>query len=410
MKSDLPRLMRERNLDALLIFGPDGMDAANTPFTYFVNEAHVTSGLIIVKQDGSMHLVHHPMERDEAAHTGLNLINRAKYRMPDIIKQYNGDRLKAETELIRRILKDLDVQGRVGFYGVETVNKSFSLLKAIADEEFCQIVTEYEGDVMSQAFKTKDARETVLIRNACVLTELVIGATRDFLRSHRVVQETLIKANGDPLTIGDAKSFIRREMAAQNVYGSDVIFAIGRDAAVPHSSGTLSDRIQLGKTIVFDIFPRGPGGYHADITRTWCLGYAPDDVVQAHEQVLQVHAAMEALFDIEHETWQYQEAACAMFEAMGHPTISNNPGETNGYVHGLGHGFGLAVHESPSMSNQGLRPVEKFLPGMIFCNEPGLYYPDKGWGVRIEDDYWVTLQGKIERLTEFDRSLIVPMQ
>ena len=62
------------------------------------------------------------------------------------------------------------------------------------------------------------------------------------------------------------------------------------------------------------------------------------------------------------------------------------------------------------MSNQGLRPVEKFLPGTIFCNEPGLYYPDKGWGVRIEDDYWVTLQGKIERLTEFDRSLIVPMQ
>jgi len=46
------------------------------------------------------------------------------------------------------------------------------------------------------------------------------------------------------------------------------------------------------------------------------------------------------------------------------------------------------------------------------CNEPGLYDPDDprgGWGVRIEDDYWFDENGKPHRLTEFDRSLVVPM-
>lgn len=409
MKSDLPQLLQAHQLDALVIIGPDGMGAANTGFTYFVNEAHVSSGLILIKPDGSTHLVHHPMERDEAAKTGLTLINRANYRMPDIIKQFNGDRLAAEVEFMRRIFADLGVQGRVGFFGAENVNKSFALLKAIAAEEFCEVVTQYENDVLSQAFKTKDARETQLIKNACNLTEQVIGATRDFLRQHRVVSETLHKKDGSPLTIADVKTFIRREMAAQNVSGADVIFAIGRDAGVPHSAGTPTDLIQLGKTIVYDIFPKGPGGYHADITRTWCLGYAPDEVQRAYEQVMHVHDAMEAMFNTEHETWQYQEEACRLFESMGHPTISKNPGETNGYVHGLGHGFGLAVHESPSMSNQGLRPIEKLLPGSIFCNEPGLYYPEKGWGVRVEDDYWMSLEGNLERLTHFDRSLVVPI-
>ncbi len=411
MKSDLPKLMQARNLDAILIMGPDGMGAANTAFTYFVNETHVTSGLIVVKSDGSTHLVHHPMERDEAAHTGLNLINRAQYRMPEIIREFKGDRLKAESEFIRRVFKDLNITGRVGFYGAETVGKTFSLLKAIAADEYCEVVTEYEGDALNAAFKTKDARETELIRQSCGLTEQVIGATRDFLREHRqrINHETLFKSDGAPLTIGDVKAFIRREMAVHNLNSSEVIFAIGRDAAVPHSAGTLSDPIQLGKTIVFDIFPRGPGGYHADITRTWCLGYANDELIQAHQQVLQVHAAMEQMFDTQHETWEYQESACRLFEALGHPTIAKNSGETNGYVHGLGHGFGLGVHESPAMSNQGLRPIEKLQPGTIFCNEPGLYYPDKGWGIRVEDDYWVNLEGQIERLTEFDRSLIIPM-
>jgi Xaa-Pro aminopeptidase len=52
------------------------------------------------------------------------------------------------------------------------------------------------------------------------------------------------------------------------------------------------------------------------------------------------------------------------------------------FMHGLGHGVGLEVHEPPSLSR--LRGDEPLRPGMVFSIEPGVYLP--GWGgVRMED-------------------------
>src|SRR4030095_15358227 len=110
MKGDLPRLMLERNLDALVIIGPDGLSAANAAFTYFTGKTHVTNGTIVVKQsDGAPYLIHSTMERDEAAKTGMHLINVANYKMPEIVKQVNGDRLAARVEFTRRLFEDLGV-------------------------------------------------------------------------------------------------------------------------------------------------------------------------------------------------------------------------------------------------------------------------------------------------------------
>lgn len=402
--------MAERNLDALCVIGTDGMGAANTAFTYFVGSAHVTQGFILVKRGETPYVVHGTMERDEAAKTGFNLINKADYNMPELIKQCDGNRLAAEVELVRRLFAHVGIRGRVGFYGAESVGKSFALLSAINTAGFCELVTEFEQDVIVEAQQTKDAHEAALIRETCRLTEEVMTATKRFLQSHAVQGEVLMKDDGTPLTIGDAKKFIRREVAAQGMTMDDCIFAIGRDAAVPHSSGTPSDVIQLGKTIIFDIWPAGPGGYHSDITRTWCLGYAPDEVTLAYEQVMLVHATTEKSFDAEKFTWEFNHQACEMFDEFGHDTLLKNYSAKSGYIHGLGHGFGLAVHEAPNMGIRGTRPDERIHPGTIICNEPGLYYPDKGWGVRCEDDYWLnpdTMQ--MERLTEIDRTLVVPM-
>ncbi len=412
MKTDLPRLMNDRNMDALVIFGPDGLGPANAPFAYFVGDAHVTTGTIIVKRDGSSYVVHGTMEREEAAKTGMNLISKAAYKLPDILKQKNGDRITAEVELLRRVFDDIGVSGRIGFYGAEQANQVFNFLNTLVREEICEVVAEGDNDILSAARLTKDVREAALIRESCKLTEVVIGATRDFLTSHAVVNETLLKTDGSPLTVGDVKRFVRRESAANGLDTHDFIFAIGRDAGIPHASGNPADVIQVGKTIVYDIFPRGPGGYHSDITRTWCLGYAPDHVVEAHELVLQAHRLAEGMFNTSSFSYAFNEAVCDLFESRGHKTVRQNIETTSGYMHGLGHGFGLSVHEQPSMSVKGWRADEIFQPGTIICNEPGLYYPDDprgGWGVRVEDDYWFDENGKLHRLTEFDRSLVVPM-
>lgn len=412
MKSDLPALMRERALDALVVLGPDGPGRANAPFAYFVGDAHVTSGLVVVHQNGTAFLVHGSMERDEAAKTGLNLVDRSAYRYPELLRAHNGDALRADVALMQRLFTDLGVSGRVAFYGLEQVNRALPLLRTLESTGVCEVVLEYEQDVLTRARATKDAREIAWIRQTCRLTEQVIAATREFLCSHRVSGRMLARADGAPLTVGQVKQFVRREAAALGLDLGDFIFAVGRDAGVPHSVGAPDMPLELGKTIVFDIYPSGLGGYHADITRTWCLGEAPPYVEQAHALVLEALSLAERRFNTSEPTYAFNEAVCDLFESRGFPTLRQDAQTRRGYVHSLGHGFGLAVHESPGMSLKGWRPEERLAPGSVFCAEPGLYDPDDphgGWGVRVEDDYYMDESGCLQRLTTFARDLVLPL-
>ncbi len=86
-----------------------------------------------------------------------------------------------------------------------------------------------------------------------------------------------------------------------------------------------------------------------------------------------------------------------------------NPRVSSGYVHSLGHGVGLDVHEKPWFS----RPTDdsnKLLPGSVFTLEPGLYYPEQGYGIRLEDTYYVTEDGRFIRFADFPMDLVVPMR
>jgi Xaa-Pro aminopeptidase len=80
MKHDLDRLMAERNIDAIVVEGPDGFDAANPDFNYFVNSEHV-NGLIIKKRGEPTMLIHHPWEQVQAEATGLVLISSERWNL-----------------------------------------------------------------------------------------------------------------------------------------------------------------------------------------------------------------------------------------------------------------------------------------------------------------------------------------
>jgi Xaa-Pro aminopeptidase len=69
---------------------------------------------------------------------------------------------------------------------------------------------------------------------------------------------------------------------------------------------------------------------------------------------------------------------------------------------------GLAVHEQPFFS---FAPSENSVlqPGHIFTCEPGLYYPDRGFGVRIEDVIWINSDGAALDLTDFPKELVIPL-
>lgn len=61
-------------------------------------------------------------------------------------------------------------------------------------------------------------------------------------------------------------------------------------------------------------------------------------------------------------------------------------------VHGIGHLVGIDVHDPWDYS----RPLEK---GMVFTIEPGIYLPEEGFGVRIEDTFYVDEEGRLVNLT-----------
>ena len=243
-----------------------------------------------------------------------------------------------------------------------------------------------------------------------VITTNVVGKVADFLSNQRVENHTLIGENNLPITIGLVKSKINFWLAEAGAENPDqTIFAIGRDAGIPHSQGNDSDVIQLGKTIVFDIFPcENGGGYYYDFTRTWCVGYAPDDVQKLYDQVRSVYDTVVSELTENTPFKQYQLRTCELFEAMGHPTVLSNTSTLEGYVHSLGHGLGLHVHEMPFSRLSD--PENYLLKGSVFTIEPGLYYPDRGMGVRLEDTYYVSGSGTIEKMVDFPMDLIIPIK
>lgn len=410
MRHDIDILMRANNVDCLWI---SGAAQHNPSMVYLTGEAHITGGDLFFRPGETPLLCHGMMERDEAAKTGYKLLSYANYPPGEYLKMAKGDQLEASALRYKQILTDSGItSGRVMLYGVREFGPFYSLVTRL--QELLPELS-FSGDVSDsivlEARATKSEDELENIRNMGRTTTRVVGNTRDLLASQRVKDGTLVKADGSPVTIGDVKSQINlwlAEYGAENPEGT--IFAIGRDGGVPHSSGTASDPIQLGKAIVFDIFPcQAGGGYYYDLTRTWCLGWAPDEVQQAYEQVLTVYNQMAAELEYGVNPARYQARTCEMFEAWGHDTIRQNPRAEQGYIHSLGHGVGLDVHEKPWFGRE-TDPTNILQAGIVFTLEPGLYYPEKDFGVRLEDTWYVKPDRTFEKFVDFPMDLVIPMR
>ena len=413
MKSDIDALMKERNLDALMILGNA---EHNPPMYYFVGGGHLSGALLIKKQGEEPVLFYNDMERDEAAKSGLKTRSYNEYPIQDFMEQANGDVQTVTALRFHRILADYGLaNGRVAVFGKVELSNSFGILtklmKSAPDIEF--VGESGSNSVILQAMETKEDVEVARIRKMGAVTTEVVGMVRELLTSSDVrSDEVLLKEDGSPLTIGDVKGRIALWLAERGAVDSEgVIFAIGRDAGVPHSVGNPDDPITLGKTIVFDIFPAEKGGgYFYDFTRTWILGYATPEAQAMYDQVKEIYDQVIENLDLNANFVDYQRMTCEYFESKGHKSQLSTKNPLEGYVHGLGHGVGLNIHERPgsSLMMDGTNNLLK--PGVVVTIEPGLYYPEKGMGFRIEDTYWVRPDGQFERLAEYPYDFVLPMK
>jgi Xaa-Pro aminopeptidase len=160
--------------------------------------------------------------------------------------------------------------------------------------------------------------------------------------------------------------------------GFPIIVAAGPHGARPHHDP--SDRsIVDGEPVVIDMGAM-IGGYSADLTRTICLGDPPPQFIDRYNSVLS--AQRRALTEIR-AAMSGREADAVAREAL------SAAGYGDQFVHGLGHGVGLNIHEFPSLGKDSDDTLE---PGHVITIEPGVYF--EGWGgIRIEDLCVVTPTG-----------------
>lgn len=412
MKSDLDALMQARDFTAIVVFGNA---EHNPPMTYLTGGGHVSAATLIKKRGEAPVLWVNPMERDEAALSGLTVRLYDEYPWQEMLRQAEGDTARMAAMRLQRMFTDLGISaGRVGVYGHTDVSSLLALFRHFGElMPQIELVGETrENSLFMYAMETKDAAEVERIRRMGRITTEVVRLTAEFLTSRPVrADEVLLREDGSPLTIADVKERINLWLAERGADPREgYIFAIGRDAGVPHSQGNPEDVLRLGRTIVFDIYPaeRG-GGYFYDFTRTWSLGYATPEAQELYDQVRRVYERVVANLDLNARFKDYQALTCDLFEQAGHPTLRTNPATQEGYVHSLGHGVGLNIHERPW---SGLQSADDNIlkPGVVITIEPGLYYPERGMGFRIEDTYWVRPGGRVELLAEYPYDFVLPMR
>jgi len=408
MKSDLDRLMAQRDLQALVAVGDETYSA---PRDYLTNGAQVTGGLVIKQRGADPVMVVNPMEIEEAAASGLKVYSYHDFGWADLVKEAEGDRSKATVRLWERALRELAVPpGRVGIYGTSDVNVYIDMVNDLNRIDGYTFVGERGLTIFDEAYITKDADELARLKKVAAGTSATLRAAWDYIASHRAQGDTVVRSDGTPLTIGDVKRFVRRTLLDYDLEDTGMIFAQGRDAGFPHSRGQDDQPLRLGQSIIFDLFPREVGGgYYHDVTRTWCIGYASDEVRQTYDTVMQAfQIVMDTYEEPGQPTYVLQEAVLDYYESLGHPTQRSQPNTMSGYVHTLGHGVGLNIHERPSLSH--LLRTDTLQVGNALTIEPGLYYPDKGYGVRIEDTVFIDENGQMLTLTDFHKELVIPLE
>ncbi len=223
----------------------------------------------------------------------------------------------------------------------------------------------------------KDADEITTLRLAIAIAERVFTSVRAQLRSQSTEREVANEIDRQIRLLGGSGCSF------------NPIVAVGPRAALPHANPGES---QIGAH-PFLLIDWGATfrGYRSDLTRVLVTSKIPAKFFKVYETVLAAQAAAIAAMKPGVLVSEVDQAAREVIAKAGMGKRFN---------HGLGHGIGLDIHESPRLGKNADRPLAA---GMVVTVEPGVYYP--GWGgVRIEDDVLITQDG-CEVLSSLPREL-----
>ncbi len=170
----------------------------------------------------------------------------------------------------------------------------------------------------------------------------------------------------------------------------DTIVAFGQNSSIPHAIPS-KRKLKAGDLVLFDM-GAVIDGYASDMTRTVVFGEADSEQKKIHDLVLEAQIVALDCISSGMRCSEVYNRSLDVFEKNGY-------GEK--FIHSLGHGVGLEVHESPRISYNTHTKLKK---NFVITVEPGIYIP--GWGgIRIEDMVIVTDNGCLN-LTKSPKTLL----
>jgi len=233
------------------------------------------------------------------------------------------------------------------------------------------------NNAIEQIRIVKDETEITKIKKACqIITETL-----------KEVME-IIEPGLRELDIATELAYTMRKKGALGEAFESIVVS-GERSSLPH--GKPSEKIiREGELITIDTGANYQK-YNSDMTRTFIIGKENKKQKEIYQIVFKAQkTALESL---------KPGMKCNEVDKIARDIIKDK-GYGDYFGHGLGHGVGLDIHESPRLSTNDNTVL---LPGMIVTVEPGIYLPEIG-GVRIEDTVLITEDG-YEILTWFPKEM-----
>ncbi len=336
-----------------------------------------------------------PMERDEAAATGLELLPPELLELPRLARENPeaAGYLAAAFERRSRAVRRRAVAHRPRGQLAGRHSGGGAGAAAGSGWEFSSGAT-----ALRRWRKRKAEAEVAEIRRVARVTGDAFRRIAALLAAARITPSGALELEGEPLTVARLKRAVALHFAAEGLtQPRENILSPGEEGGVPHTTGTPDRVLRAGESLVADLFPKGD--LFADCTRTFCVGEPPEALRRAHADTLAALELAHGASRAGERGWEVQRQVCALLDERGWPTPVSTPGTLRGYVHNLGHGVGYELHELPSFRDAGAPEDGLIEAGDVVTLEPGLYEPAAGgFGVRLEDLAVVTASG-LENLT-----------
>ena len=232
--------------------------------------------------------------------------------------------------------------------------------------------------IVEQLRSVKEPEELVFIKKAVELTDAVFEQAKSVIRPGIAEKEAAWEIE---------KSF--RQKGSEGI-AFEIIVASGSNSALPHAQPT-EKIICSDEPVLIDMGAR-INGYCSDFSRTIFLDKPNKTFRDIYDIVLKAQITAIEKIKSNMDASQADHFARSVIERAGYGDC---------FGHGLGHGVGLAVHESPTINPSS---SDLLMDGMVFTAEPGIYLAGQG-GIRIED-LIVLENGKAKILSKGNKDLL----